>query len=150
MDELPEIDVNNPSESGVGEIRARCGFLCSTCQAYKGNIHGDSDRNHVHMTWNKIYGLEIPPEAIHCDGCLKPDDEKPSRIGGDCPIRCCVLEREIPHCGLCNDFPCELMEKHMISVETVYQECRNSCSPDELRDFIEPYLCRKFLESARE
>ena len=150
MDNLTESNKKNSRESGSGEIRARCGFLCSSCPAYKGNILSDSDRDRVHKTWKKIYGLEVPHEVICCDGCQKPDDEHPCRIGGDCPIRACVLEKEIPHCGLCNAFPCDLMEKHLASVETVAPGCRDSCSPGEFRDFIEPYLCRTFLETSRE
>lgn len=138
----------NLKKSENPDIRAQCGFHCSSCPAYKGNIKDDNDRNRVHMGWKKIYGLDIPPEAMKCDGCQKPDAENPFRIGGDCPIRNCAVEKEILHCGLCNDFPCDLMKQHLESVEKVIPGCRDSCSPEEFRDFVEPYLCRAFLENS--
>ena len=129
------------------DIRARCGFHCSRCPAYTGNIRSEADRQRVHDTWKKIYGLEVPVEAIRCDGCLKPDEENPFRIGGDCPIRRCVQERSLPHCGGCKEFACVFMEKHLGSVESA-DKSGIHLSPEEHRDFIEPYLCRKFLETA--
>ncbi len=149
MDKSYENDMQYPEYMENGDVRGRCGFHCRKCPAYKENIHSDADRSRVHLTWNKIYGLDVPPSVLNCDGCLKPDDEHPVRIGGDCEIRNCVLEKNLAHCGLCADFPCDLMERHLASVETVVPECRSSCSPEEFRDFIEPYLCREFLESEK-
>jgi hypothetical protein len=147
----PEIGtMKAPEASGSEDIRARCGFLCSRCPAYSGNIHSGEDRNRVNETWKKIYGFEVPPEVICCDGCLKPDEEHPHRIGGTCEIRACVLKRSIPHCGECNEFPCDLMNKHLASVETVVPGCQGTLSPEEFQDFIEPYLCRDFLKTSKE
>ncbi|WP_181391718.1 DUF3795 domain-containing protein [Methanospirillum lacunae] len=128
------------------DIRACCGFHCSQCPAYIGNIKSEEDRNRVSETWHKIYGLEIPAEAIRCDGCLKPDSENPFRIGGDCGMRNCVQDRKIAHCGECNEFPCDRIEQHMASVESVAPGCRDTLTPDEFKDFIEPYLCREFMK----
>lgn len=132
------------------DIRACCGFHCSQCPAYIGNIRSEADRNRVSETWHKIYGLEIPAEAIRCDGCLKPDSENPFRIGGDCGMRNCVHDRKIAHCGQCNEFPCDLIEKHIASVESVAPGCQKTLAPDEFKDFIKPYLCRGFLETGNE
>ncbi|HWQ63475.1 MAG TPA: DUF3795 domain-containing protein [Methanospirillum sp.] len=132
------------------DIRACCGFHCSQCPAYIGNIRSEEDRNRVSEAWKKIYGLDIPVEAIKCDGCLKPDSENPHRIGGACEMRTCVQSRNIPHCGFCDEFPCDLIECHLTSVETVAPGCRNTLAPDEFKDFIEPYLCREYLERSNQ
>lgn len=132
------------------DIRACCGFHCSQCPAYIGNIRSEADRNRVSETWNKIYGLEIPAEAIRCDGCLKPDSENPFRIGGDCEMRNCVQNRNISHCGFCSEFPCDLIERHLKSVESVAPGCLNTLAPDEFKDFVEPYLCREYLEKSNQ
>lgn len=149
MEKQEHAQNKNANGSGSGEVRAYCGFFCSKCPAYSGNIHGESDRNRVHETWKKIYGLDIPPEVLCCDGCLKPDNEHPHRIGGNCPMRTCVLEKGIAHCGFCTEFPCDLIERHMASVETVVPECRKTLTDQEFKDFIEPYLCRNYLEEKR-
>lgn len=144
-----KIDQKSTGNSPGNKIRARCGFLCSSCQAYKGNIHDEQDRERVHHAWKKIYGLDIPREALCCDGCLMPDSEDPFRIGGDCKIRSCVLEKGIEHCGYCDGFPCDLMESHLSSVEKAEPVRNGEVTDEEFRDFIDPYLCRKFLDTVQ-
>lgn len=140
--------INDTTMNGTQDIRAMCGFHCSRCLAYVGNIKSEADRIRVSETWQKIYGFVVPVEAIRCDGCLKPDSENPFRIGGDCGIRTCVQDRKIAHCGQCNEFPCNLIEKHLASVETVAPAEKDKVSSEEFKEFIEPYLCREFLDIA--
>ena len=60
-------------------IESRCGLLCSLCE-YR--------------------------EAMDCKGCVSI--AKP--FWGDvCPVKACCEEKEQAHCGLCSDFPCELL-----------------------------------------
>lgn len=132
------------------DVRACCGFHCSQCPAYVENIKSEADQNRVSEAWKKIYGLDIPVEAIKCDGCLKPDSENPHRIGGTCEMRTCVQNRNIPHCGFCSEFPCDLIERHLKSVESVAPGCLNTLAPDEFKDFVEPYLCREYLENSNQ
>lgn len=126
------------------DIRARCGFHCSRCPAYKNNIHTEADRIRIHDLWQKIYGMDMPVDELCCDGCLKPDDENPHKIGGACVIRSCVLEKNIRHCGLCSEFPCDLMERHLNMVESIDPKSLG-LTEKEAEDFITPYLCRGFL-----
>ena len=132
------------------DIRACCGFHCSSCPSYKENAKTKSDRTRVSEGWQKLYGLAIPQEALCCDGCLEPDENHPHRIGGACPIRTCVLEKKIAHCGECSSFPCEGMEKHFQSVESVIPKAQKILTPIEYRDFVEPYLAREFLTGQAE
>lgn len=139
----------NPQKSASGKtgIRARCGFLCTNCPAYKENIHSDADRERLSVVFQKLYGYTIAPEAVYCDGCLEPDENNPRRLGTErCPIRDCVLEKKIPHCGKCSAFPCDLMNRHLATVETVVTKAREMLTPEEYRDFVEPYLSRGFLK----
>ncbi|NLE06207.1 MAG: DUF3795 domain-containing protein, partial [Crenarchaeota archaeon] len=47
-------------------------------------------------------GLE---SGLVCDGCRC--QKKDARILDDeCPVRACVLERHLHHCGQCDEFPC--------------------------------------------
>ncbi len=48
------------------------------------------------------YCGKCPNFGLSCDGCgplSKPE----------CHFILCCLERHIPHCGLCEDFPCEAL-----------------------------------------
>lgn len=128
------------------EIRARCGFLCSSCPAYKENLKSHTDCERLSVVFKKLYGFAIAPEAVYCDGCLEPDENKPRRLGAnECPIRTCVQEKKIPHCGKCNIFSCDLMERHLATVESIVSKAREMLTPEEYRDFVEPYLSRGFL-----
>ncbi|PRX17820.1 uncharacterized protein DUF3795 [Orenia metallireducens] len=62
-------------------IESRCGILCNECN-YK--------------------------EDVNCKGCLNID--KPF-WGEKCPLKSCCEEKSFLHCGGCDIFPCELLEK---------------------------------------
>ena len=59
-------------------IESRCGIKCGSC-AYK--------------------------EQMGCAGCLHI--QKPF-WGEGCPVKSCVEEKKLQHCGECETFPCEL------------------------------------------
>lgn len=57
---------------------SRCGILCSECE-FK--------------------------EQMNCQGCTKITHP----FWGDaCPVKNCVEEKKLPHCGECAEFPCAL------------------------------------------
>jgi len=60
-------------------IESRCGILCSECDEF----------------WEKKT----------CKGCIAID--KP--CWGECAIKKCCKEKNIEHCGLCGDFPCDML-----------------------------------------
>ena len=62
-------------------IESRCGLLCGEC-AYR--------------------------EQTGCKGCVKM--EKPF-WGERCPVKSCCEAKGCGHCGLCNDFPCGLLNQ---------------------------------------
>ncbi len=62
-------------------IESRCGIRCSDCD-YK--------------------------EKMNCKGCVNID--KPI-WGDECPVKKCCEDKKLENCGLCNDFPCELLNQ---------------------------------------
>lgn len=62
-------------------IESRCGILCSECD-YR--------------------------EQMNCKMCI--NIEKPF-WGEQCPLKACCEEKGHPHCGLCPEFPCELLNQ---------------------------------------
>lgn len=59
-------------------IESRCGILCSKCEFRS---------------------------SMNCSGCINID--KPF-WGESCPVKSCVENKKLNHCGECNDFPCDL------------------------------------------
>ena len=64
---------------GTGTVESRCGLLCSACE-YR--------------------------EQTGCKGCVQI--EKPF-WGDSCPVKACCEEKQLEHCGQCEQFPCELL-----------------------------------------
>lgn len=62
-------------------VESRCGLLCSKCE-YK--------------------------EKFNCDGCINID--KPF-WADKCPIKDCCESKKHSHCGQCEDFPCDILNK---------------------------------------
>lgn len=107
---------------------SRCGILCSECQ-YK--------------------------EETGCQGCIRI--KKPF-WGERCPVKACCEERKLLHCGMCGEFPCELLNRYAYDDEQGdngkridqcrcwKKECDNDCGwlDSFLRSF--PGVTRDFKE----
>ncbi len=62
-------------------VESRCGLLCSECK-YR--------------------------DEVNCQGCLRID--RPF-WGESCPIKSCCETNGYEHCGLCKEFPCNLLKQ---------------------------------------
>jgi hypothetical protein len=75
-----------------------CGLYCGACPAYLASL---PDGKHLLEKANLKKGDE---ESYICKGCHS------NHLGcSKCKIRVCVEEKEIAHCGLCLEFPCNRM-----------------------------------------
>jgi hypothetical protein len=64
-------------------LAAACGLYCGDCEFLEKQCSGCT-RLGGKPFWTEQYGVEV------------------------CPIYvCCVDQKELEHCGLCNEFPCE-------------------------------------------
>lgn len=62
-------------------MESRCGILCSQCE-YKDRMNCLGCINIAHPFWNDV-----------------------------CPIKQCVEEKQLSHCGECEQFPCALAKQ---------------------------------------
>lgn len=60
-------------------FESRCGICCNSCER---------------------------KEQVHCKGCL---EMKLPFWGGECEVKSCCEERGLDHCGVCPEFPCEML-----------------------------------------
>jgi len=86
---------------------AACGLDCAQCEAYLATQAGDLlVLEQLAVKWSQQFNAPgLSAEAIQCDGCLLPG----RKIGhcAECGLRLCVLERQLPNCAACPDYPCE-------------------------------------------
>jgi len=48
---------------------------------------------------------------VDCPGCVAMD--KP--FWGECDVKICCESKNLEHCGLCSDFPCDVLNKYSYS-----------------------------------
>ena len=46
-------------------------------------------------------------EKMNCKGCVNIDNP----FWGECPVKKCCEEKQLENCGMCIDFPCDLLKK---------------------------------------
>lgn len=85
----------------MNEYIAFCGLDCETCEAHIATVNNDDGlRGKVAEKWSELNNAEITPEMISCDGC-RMDGVKTPYCESMCPIRLCVLEKQLESCGKC-------------------------------------------------
>lgn len=103
-------------QKGVGSLKlAACGIDCAECASYKATIHQDLDAAALLVPWyrgNGWIGADEGAEAILrknplCRGCWEGTEDCFFKCGcGRTDFRECCRERQIDHCGDCDNFPC--------------------------------------------
>ena len=93
------------------EYIAYCGLDCESCEARLATVNNDATlRQKVAKEWSDLNGVEITPEMIHCTGC-RVDGVKTPYCESLCPIRQCVMGRDVETCGDCGEMEtCEKLD----------------------------------------
>ena len=106
---------------------AACGLVCSECDAYLATQASDAAAiERVARQWSEMFGAEIPPAAVWCDGCMTGGERTCGHVG-ECEIRSCVLDRGLPHCAECADYACQQLTgffEAAPSARTILEELR--------------------------
>jgi len=106
----------------MGEMISICGLRCQTCDAYIATKENDDERRaKTAEAWSKMYGADIAPESINCDGCTS-GSEVLFHHCTVCEIRKCGMERGVVNCAHCADYSCEKLEEFFKMVP----ECRET------------------------
>lgn len=113
-----------------------CGYRCDLCKAFAPNINNKDEREVLSDIWKKYYDLDIPAEQIYCDGC-RCIKENGKRIDMGCPVRMCVIEKQVDHCGECIDFPCETFnERKGLSLQEAKEKLGFNFCVDEYNSYL--------------
>ena len=79
---------------------AYCGLYCGAC-SFKVAYEVNNNKHLMNMPTKFDEYKNMPLQS--CPGC-KSDNEC-----GDCQIKSCAESKELEHCGLCKEFPCEII-----------------------------------------
>ena len=85
-----------------------CGMDCEACEARRATLAKDCAALAKLAVARENAGEAafILPTRLKCTGCLEPGAK--SLRAQQCEIRLCAQENHLPHCGFCENFPCEL------------------------------------------
>jgi len=95
---------------------AACGVDCNECGQYKVTKDHDMKSAELLVEWFRIRGWIEPNEGAEavikkaplCNGCWNTTDDCFWKCGcGSRDFRVCCKEKQINHCGECENFPCE-------------------------------------------
>lgn len=85
------------------KLRAACGLDCKQCPAYTARETNDNElRAKTAAEWSAAFGANFLPEQINCISCLI--DGVHGGYCSVCPVRACVISKDLPNCHSCSDF----------------------------------------------
>lgn len=91
----------------MSEMIAYCGLVCSSCPSFLTTKNNDDiAREKTATMYAKLYGFNLKPEDINCDGCLSVEGRL-IEYCQTCEIRRCCGQKGLENCALCAEQPCE-------------------------------------------
>ena len=110
------------------KLIAICGLDCSECPARLAYMSNDEAlRKKTALEWSGLYGADIKPEQVNCTGCTASGVKFPHCENG-CFMRKCAIGKQIEHCGLCSDYPCEELSAFFVHVPSAKETLDNLIS----------------------
>ena len=127
-------------------VLACCGFRCDLCLAYQPNFEANPTNRDIKTEgWLNYFDIHIPPEEIHCLGCLP---EEPS-MDSSCPVRPCVISRGYNTCAQCGEYICLHMAEPIVICSEIQQQIGEDIPLEDYFLFILPYENKPLLEAVR-
>lgn len=106
-----------------------CGDNCSYCPRYIAALSGSIEElKKVKELWVRI-GLRdesFPAENLVCHGCM------PEVKCAYPELRNCAAGKKISNCGLCDNYPCELVNSAYKRTRNLESVARGVCSAEEM------------------
>ena len=131
----------------VDQVLSRCGFRCDLCLAYRPNVKANPSHQQILSDgWHKYFGFRIPAEDIICDGCMA---ENPRLIDKACPVRPCVIQRDLANCSECPDYICDKLADRLVVYEELAATHPSSIPLEDRARFIAPYENKARLDQLR-
>lgn len=117
-----------------------CGDNCLFCPRYLASQNGDAkELEDVKELWVRL-GLRepaFPVQDLACSGC------RPENNCANSEVRSCAYEKGIENCGLCQVYPCELLEAVFEKSEDLRSHTSHLCSPEEMDALHKAFCCKR-------
>ena len=89
-----------------------CGLLCNECPLYIATKNNDLQAKERLAVECSTEAITFTAEDMTCEGCFCHKNDR-SKMCGDCEIRKCAKNKAVENCGLCSEYPCEIVERRL-------------------------------------
>ena len=114
-----------------------CGDNCAYCPRYMATQNGRIEElEKVKELWIRL-GLrehDFPVKDMSCHGC------KPENKCAYTELRACVSTKMHDNCGLCDEYPCNLIHSAFDKSERLKDRVKITCTQEE-RDLLQKAFC---------
>lgn len=117
-----------------------CGDNCSYCPRYIATQSGDiRELEKVKELWVRL-GLRdpcFPAQDMACHGC------RPANGCAYMDLCSCVDAKSVKNCGLCDEYPCELIHRAFEKSEKLKSRANDVCSRKEMDLLQKAFFSKK-------
>ncbi len=106
-----------------------CGDNCSCCPRYIATLSGNLEKlEKVKDLWFRLGWREesFPARELVCKGC------SPEVKCAYPELRNCAYEKRLSNCGLCDNYPCELVSAAYERTKRLTSNARSVCNREEM------------------
>ncbi len=117
-----------------------CGDDCSYCPRYIATLSGNIEElEKVKELWVRLGWREesFPARELVCKGC------SPEVKCAYPELRNCTYEKKIPNCGLCDEYPCTLVNAAFERTKRLTSNARSVCNLKEMAILNKAFLHKK-------
>jgi hypothetical protein len=117
-----------------------CGDNCKFCPRYVATQNGSANElEKVKELWVKLDLRDpaFPAQEMACYGC------KPENKCAYSEIRACANERDFGNCGLCDGYPCGLINTALEKSEKLRSRATVVCTPMEMETLKKAFFSKR-------
>jgi len=117
-----------------------CGDDCSLCPRYSATLNESAEElEKVRELWVKLEWRDpdFPVARLACHGCKAEVNCAYSEL------RACAQEKAVANCGLCEGYPCELINGAFGKSEKVQARAALVCTPIEMSTLERAFFSKK-------
>ena len=117
-----------------------CGDNCAYCPRYTATLKGRTvELEKVKELWVRLglRDLDFSVQDMSCHGC------KPENKCAYVEIYKCVVTKRLENCGLCNEYPCKLINSAFDKSEKLKSHASMVCTHEEMDVLHKAFFSKK-------
>ena len=124
----------------MNEMIGFCGDNCTYCPRYIATQNGVMiELEKVKELWVRLRlrDHDFPAEDMTCNGC------SPDNNCAYTELRQCISTKVHQNCGLCDEYPCELLDRAFKKSEKLKSHANKVCTQEEMDILTKAFFSKK-------